>query len=196
MKKFVKQSTIWKMNVRGSMDRFGNIIFIMLKIMIILMFIGLGDVQGQQYLSPQDCVNQYKVLFTKLDDNTLVAGFDTFYVEKQTMTLNWVMRSGLSEYEDQDDPIFFGNIIQLDSLLIGNALVHYVENDSAVIYNQSKPTFLIEGDWQAQIAASRINKYGTEIWSKYSDSYAFVVSSIPIEEIPFDVPVFFNLKFN
>jgi len=181
---------------------FGNIICIIFVTMISLGITKLVQMAGSlptklysQTLKPQEFVNQYQFKFTKLEDNTLAAGFDTFYVNQQTLRFNWIMKKGLKAFEEQKDPTFLQNIIQTDSLFVDNNLVQYGSNDTSVVYNANRPNFLDEGDWQVQARASRINKYGKEIWSKYSDAEPFYVSNVESDDIPFDVPAFFNLRF-
>jgi len=203
MKKHAKSLIRLKMPSRQSMEStFGSIICIIFVTMIFLGITHVVQMAGSlhtklysQNLNPQEMVNRYQFKFTKLEDGTL-AKVDTFYVNLQTLNFSWIMRKGLTPFDEQKDPTFLPNIIQTDSLVIENNLVQYGSNDTSVVYVSSKPAFLSVGDWQVQVKASRINKYGKEIWSKYSDAVPFFISDEESDDLPFDVPIFFNLRFN
>jgi len=184
---------------------FGNIICIILLTLASLSITSFLQMVGSQptklysqtlTLNPQEDVNQYQFKFTKLDSGTLAAGFDTFYVKQQTITFSWIMYERLTRLEEQDDPVFFPNITRTDTLNIMNAEVVFYQNDTTAVYVAPGPDFLDDGDWQVQIRASRINKYGKEIWSKFSDSVAFHINTQESDDTPFHVPVFFNLRFH
>jgi len=188
-----KTWTSWRPYLRNYSKMNGGICYTVTIILLLLMSVWNLNVSAQEYLNPQTDLHSYKLKYTKLLEGTIPTSVDTFYIDYSVFSFQWTITGKLVSFDDQAEPIAYAAAFQTDSLFveIDNNLVTYWTDSTAQYL--TRHIRLSPGEWQVQLSASRWDSTNNvPVWSKYSNAQCFRVVK---KYLPFDVPVFFKIKF-